>query len=166
MKNDTKQIQIIAWNIPRNGLKFNQDLEAQMLSEESTEFFDGMKDFTGIERCIEMVDAYCDFIFVLRGTQAKALATTFDNAQDYRNAISLVEGATQMGFMLLEVLNKAYPWIDGYDLDTCLQYVITANAKKPIKKTGEKVSKGADWVDPKAQIEAYLFDDGEELTNE
>lgn len=155
--NKSKQLQIIDWNLPRNELSLNLDLEASLLSEESSEFFDGYRFFTGQTRVVEMVDAYCDYIFVLRGTQAKVLANTFDNAQDYRNAITFVAAATQMGFMLLEVLFKVAPYVDEEDLDVCIQFVVDANAKKPIKKTGGKVEKGILWKDPKELIENYLF---------
>jgi len=147
-----KQLQIINWNIRLNGLKLDLDLEARMLSEESAEFMDAYKR----NHMVDMIDAYCDFIFVLRGTQAKIMNAQFDNAADYTRALDLVGNATNFGFMILELLLKATN-LDIDDIDDCLQMVIDENEKKCVVGEDGKVTKSGDWKDPKYAIEKFIY---------
>lgn len=151
-----KQLQIINWNIRLNGLKLDLDLEATMLSEESAEFMDAYRR----NHLVDMIDAYCDFIFVLRGSQAKVANTQFHNAAEYTRALDMVTNATNFGFVILEILLKT-SGIDINDVDVCLQFVIDENEKKCIVGEDGKVTKSGDWKDPKYKIEKFIY--GERL---
>jgi hypothetical protein len=154
MLNGSKQKRIYDWNMVRDLLEkpFNPALQTAMLTEESREFHEAYK----ADSIVDMVDAYCDFIFVLRGAQASLIATDF--AEDYGSyitALNLVNGATNQGFMLLELLTKVCP-IGPRDIDECFNYVIDANEAKPKDAKSGKIIKGDDWVDPKFRIKMLI----------
>ena len=136
----------IKWNILRNDLKFDIELEVNMLAEEAQEFKDGLIMYVKAETqkekldgLVEMIDAYCDFKFVLIGTYTKSLGSTFDY-----DAFKHQEGLMEH---LLDQANF------GRNLrERCYGYVLKANMMKPINKTDAKVEKGADWKDPKDRI--------------
>lgn len=162
MLKSSKQVKVFDWNLERDLLdkKFNPALQAKMLSEESNEFYLAYRD----NDMVGMIDAYCDFIFVLRGAQASLIATDFsDDYHAYKTALDIVNGATNQGFMILEILLKAVP-ISNQELDVCFGFVIEANEAKPKDTVSGKIIKGPNWRDPKEKIKALVFggDDSEE----
>lgn len=161
MLKGSKQVKIFDWNLERALLdkKFDPALQTKMLTEESNEFYEAYKE----NDMVGMIDAYCDFIFVLRGAQASLIATNFgDDYGAYKVALDIVNGATNQGFMILEILMKAVP-IGPVELDQCLEFVIEANEAKPKDTVSGKIIKGDKWRDPKEKIKALVFgDDNEE----
>lgn len=161
MLKGSKQVRIFDWNLERGLLDkaFNPALQTRMLTEESREFYEAYK----ANDMVGMIDAYCDFIFVLRGAQASLIATDFgDDYGAYKIALDIVNGATNQGFMILELLNKSVP-IGPFELEKCLEFVIEANEAKPKDTVSGKIIKGPNWKDPKEKIKALVFgDDSEE----
>ena len=158
---------IIKWNIVRNDLKFDPDLESDMLSEESKEFMEAYKKFLTesllpafqIKVLVDMIDAYCDYYFVATGTKAKIGMN--NHCFKYKEATSLLYLMdNQLGFMyniLNDILGN-----NTYDiLMKSLGYVIEANETKPTKRDEKgKVVKGDKWIDPKDKIEKLLLEKG------
>lgn len=158
-------ITIGAWNFKRNGLGFNPELERDMLAEEAKEFKDAFVGYLGIttsdciytvdtllDEVVDMVDAYCDYMYVYTGTALKALGYA---------PIDGTHTQSVMHSVLTEVLlTHGVKMYDGRGtiplLEECFQYVIEANDKKPIKKTTGKVTKGVGFVDPKVRIKELL----------
>lgn len=161
MLKGSKQKEMFDWNMVRGKLDkdFDPELQTRMLTEESNEFYTAYKQ----NDMVGMIDAYCDFIFVLRGAQASLIATDFGgNYTGYRLALDIVNGATNQGFMLLELLTKTVP-VGPVELEQCLQFVIEANNTKSFNEDRGKTIKGPNWVDPKHRIKALVFgDDSEE----
>lgn len=154
MLQGSKQKRIYDWNLIRGLLDkaFNPALQTRMLTEESREFHEAYAE----DDIVGMVDAYCDFVFVLRGAQASLIATDFgDDYNAYRTALDIVNGATNQGFMLLEILGKVCP-IGPADIEECFTYVIDANEAKPRDTKSGKIIKGEDWVDPKFRIKMLI----------
>ena len=164
-------VNIGKWNYMRNGLKFDRDLETQMLEEEEAEFAKGMKDYFEQMTCdnlfkeelvtdavVEMVDAYCDFMYVYTGTCLKSIGT--ECTVDYSHKQSLMNSVLQEilvthGVKLYDKRKAELPFIEQ-----CYSSVMDANDKKPITKTKGKVVKGSDFVDPKQQIRELLLERG------
>lgn len=160
MLQGSKQKRIIDWNLIRGLLDcpFNPALQTAMLTEESREFYTAYAE----DNIVDMIDAYCDFVFVLRGAQASLIATDFgEDYQAYRTALDIVNGATNQGFMLLEILCKVCP-IGPNDIEECFNYVIDANDAKPRDKKSGKIIKGDAWVDPKIRIKMLIHGTTEE----
>ena len=146
-------LNIAKWNFDRNNTNFFRDLEETMLQEEALEFKDGLQDYwcapsehlkqTAI---VDMVDAYCDFVFVLYGTEYKMLGADV--------AIDLSRYHNQANYMskCLESLG-----IDYKTLNKSLELVIEANSRKGTKKVKGKIQKGSDWYDPKDKIHDLMF---------
>ena len=158
-------IEIAKWNYDRNGLEFDRELERDMLDEEAYEFKLGLEDYLRDDNLfkvlsvVEMIDAYCDFNFVLTGTISKAI--------DLFNVIPMDVYEKQMVYMntfIIEALVKH--GVKVYDkegksiIDYAMGYVIEANHKKCENKTTTKVEKGKDWVDPKSRIKNLLIERG------
>lgn len=90
------------------------------LSEASNGFYTAYKDGD----MAKMVWAYCDFVFWLRVNQAHLISTPFgDDYNRYKMALELINGATNQGFLMLEILCKVVP-VGQADLDTAMDYVI------------------------------------------
>lgn len=162
MLKNSKQVRVFDWNLERDLLDkgFNPALQTRMLTEESNEFYLAYRE----NNMVGMIDAYCDFIFVLRGAQASLIATDFgDDYNAYKTALDIVNGATNQGFMILELLLKAVP-ISNVELEQCFAFVIEANEAKPKDTVSGKIVKGPNWKDPKDRIKALVFggDDSEE----
>mgnify|MGYP003591597048 CR=1 FL=1 len=107
---------------------------------------------------VEMVDAYCDFMYVYTGTCLKSIGT--DCTLDYSHKQSLMNSVLQEilvthGVKLYDKRKAELPFIEQ-----CYAYVMDANDKKPITKTKGKVVKGKDFVDPKQQIRDLLIERG------
>jgi len=165
-------LQIAKWNYKRNNLELNVELEENMLNEEEKEFQEALKDYivsteatdtlpefkdeSILWAVVDMVDAYCDYIFVYYGTMVKAMGTnhTFNigNKQSIMNTL-LTEVLISHNVNMFE---HGKPPI----LDTCMEAVIEANEAKPIKKTKGKVSKGKKFKDPKEKIKEILLEAG------
>lgn len=164
-------VNIGKWNYMRNGLKFDGELETQMLEEEEAEFSAGMKAYfeqmtcdnlfkeeTVTDAVVEMVDAYCDFMYVYTGTCLKSIGTLFildrSHKQSLMNSV-LQEILVTHGVKLYDKRKAELPFIEQ-----CYSFVMDANDKKPITKTKGKVVKGSNFVDPKHQIRDLLIDRG------
>ena len=164
-------VNIGKWNYMRNGLKFNSELEHSMLAEEEAEFADGMKNYFEQMTCdnlfkaeavedavVEMIDAYCDFMYVYTGTCLKTIGTDYtidcSHKQSLMNSV-LQEILVTHGVKLYDKMKAELPFIEQ-----CYSFVMDANDKKPITKTKGKVIKGSDFVDPKQQIRELLIDRG------
>ena len=164
-------VNIGKWNYIRNGLKFDRELETQMLEEEEAEFANGMKAYFEQMTCdnlfkeelvtdavVELVDAYCDFMYVYTGTCLKSIGTGI--TMDYSHKQSLMNSVLQEilvthGVRLYDKRKAELPFIEQ-----CYSFVMDANDKKPLTKTKGKVVKGSDFVDPKQQIRDLLIDRG------
>lgn len=153
---------IIKWNKKRNGLDYNPQLEAKMLSEEANEFY--MAD-TFIDR----VDAYCDFQFVAIGTQAKIKAeraydsnTLLGSFNSDFNDFSEYIDSTE--YQMLHILREDWERMGLYIslqqyLDKSLEIVLEANeAKGTTKGADGKVLKGEDYKKPEDSLEELLKD--------
>lgn len=159
------------WNYDRNGLDFNVVLEETMLREEIAEFKDGLKDYFKhtskevlpneediLDACVEMVDAYCDFMYVYTGTCIKQLGDT--SVRDWSLNQSVMHSTLQEILPTHGVTMYSEKGTDISLLEKCFKYVIEANEAKPINKTSGKVTKGKDWKDPKQLIKQELLDAG------
>lgn len=158
-------IEIGKWNYLRNGLEYNPELEQNMLDEEATEFKDAFTAYLAIttsdsyytedtllDEIVDMVDAYCDYMYVYTGTSLKAIGSKHIDASHTQSVMHSV---------LTEVLlTHGVRMYDGKGtlplLEEAFQYVIEANNKKPLTKTKGKVTKGKDFIDPKALIKELL----------
>lgn len=156
---------IIDWNRKRNGLKFDIDLETQMLSEEANEFYMA-------ETLVDRFDAWADFIFVGVGTVTKYLATKHKYYVDQKETQEQVDALTawmehnrmQMVELLSEeilAINPKYGQDDGEMFDELCKkvqdIVIEANeAKGTTLDCKGKVTKHADFVKPELQIDNLL----------
>lgn len=158
-------IEIGKWNYLRNGLEYNPELEQNMLDEEAKEFKDAFTAYlalttsdayyaedTLLDEVVDMVDAYCDYMYVYTGTALKSIGM---------KAIDASHTQSVMHSVLTEVLlTHGVRMYDGKGtlplLEEAFQYVIQANNKKPLTKTKGKVSKGKDFKDPKALIKELL----------
>ena len=83
-------IEIGKWNYMRNKLICDEELENNMLDEEEDEFKQGMglyfelmtsdnlfKEEFVIDSVVEMIDAYCDYMYVYTGSSLKSIGTPF-----------------------------------------------------------------------------------------
>lgn len=158
-------IEIGKWNYLRNGLEYNPELEQNMLDEEAKEFKDAFTTYlalttsdayyaedTLLDEVVDMVDAYCDYMYVYTGTSLKAIGM---------KAIDASHTQSVMHSVLTEVLlTHGVRMYDGKGtlplLEEAFQYVIEANNKKPLTKTKGKVTKGKDFIDPKVRIKELL----------
>jgi len=142
-------MQVAQWNYTRDNTNFDMELELNMLAEEAQEFKDGLNDLFGsstredeLDAVVEMVDAYCDYKFVARGTQYKALGRTID--------LGLLESTlSYMKSLLLDLVAEDV-------LDTSYKLVCDANDNKTSQKVNGKVQKGLYWKDPKESIRELL----------
>jgi hypothetical protein len=158
-------IEIGKWNYLRNGLEYNPELEQNMLDEEAKEFKDAFTAYlalttsdayyaedTLLDEVVDMVDAYCDYMYVYTGTSLKSIGFKHIDASHTQSVMHSV---------LTEVLlTHGVRMYDGKGtlplLEEAFQYVIEANNKKPLTKTKGKVTKGKDFIDPKALIKDLL----------
>jgi hypothetical protein len=146
-------LNIAKWNFDRNNTNFFRDLEESMLQEEALEFKDGLKAYWEATSekekqlaTVDMVDAYCDFIFVLYGTEYKMLGADV--------AIDLSRYHNQANYMskCLEALGIEYR-----TLNIALDLVMKANNEKGTEKVNGKIQKGAGWYDPKVKIFELMY---------
>lgn len=135
---------IVAWNLDRNGLKLDPNLEATMLMEEALEVLTA-------ETPAERLREFADFMFVVAGTAAKVDA----------NAIPDTDAAmTRLGLVTSSVVEALRAIIEhdgtGGLIWDAVDIICDANDNKPKDPTSGKVVKGPDYVDPIAQIEALV----------
>lgn len=164
-------VNIGKWNYMRNGLNLNTELEHNMLLEEEAEFAKGMKDYFEqitcdnlfkaefvVDAVVEMVDAYCDFMYVYTGTCLKTIGTDYtidcSHKQSLMNSV-LQEILVTHGVKLYDRMKAELPFIEQ-----CYSFVMDANDKKPITKTKGKVVKGDTFIDPKLRIKELLLERG------
>jgi hypothetical protein len=145
-------MRIAQWNYDRNNNNLDMELENRMLQEEAQEFKDGMimyfeggYDDYG-DSLVEMVDAWCDFQFVLKGTVYKSLGSNI--SPDLSNYI-------QQEKYMYHILVDQFE-IEPIILNVCLNHVITANEAKGSRKVNGKIHKGTEWEDPKELIKQEL----------
>lgn len=159
------------WNYTRNKLVFDEELELAMLAEEENEFKDGMllyfdlitidnygKDAYIINSVVEMIDAYCDYMYVYTGTSIKSIGTDviFDcsHKQSLMNSV-LNEILITHGTQLYNKQQAELPF-----MERCYQFVIDANEAKSKKVTKGKVTKTKNFKDPKDLIREELLSSG------
>lgn len=156
---------IIAWNRERNNLKFDIDLETQMLTEEAQEFYQA-------ETLVDRIDAWCDFIFVGTGTIIKYLAVKSKCFADQKEMVEQVDFLSswmehqrmQMVELLTEEVSDIWPKMHHSEEDLldellrkCLDIVIDANEKKgTTKDENGKVIKHPDFQKPEKILDALL----------
>ena len=154
------QLEIAKWNLDRNSLQFNPVLEVSMLSEEVHEFFTA-------DSLVNRLDAYCDFLFVWEGTQAKlnsqsittvdqllALNKAWDDLEAYAHRVMayMFTNLTRELTLLLPTLVSAETIIMEV-----LNLIMEANQKKGVAKGPDgKIIKGPDYVPPEETIKEYL----------
>lgn len=137
---------IVKWNRDRGNTHFNLRLEKDMLNEELKEFTDGL--FDG-EDVVEMMDAYCDTLFVLYGSIYKSNQTLgFEHAE--------IKYYIDAAKWMKKMLNRYIPNCNNNIISECMDAVIEANEAKPKDKVNGKVIKGDKWVDPKHKIKEIL----------
>lgn len=146
-------LQIAKWNYDRENNNFDRELEERMLQEEALEFKEALEMFWEAisesltkKAKVDLIDAYCDFIFVLYGSEYKMLGADV--------SIDLSRYHNQANYMLkvLETIG-----IDSRTLNKALGFVIEANKNKGKKKVSGKIQKGATWRDPKDDIFEMMF---------
>ena len=137
---------IVDWNIERNELALDSNLEINMLAEEAKEYFDA-KTF------VDKVDAVGDIIFVGVGTLAK---TT--NAYH----LSAKELFAPIDFILTDFVGRVETEGIGSDfflpmLSEVLDAIIDANEEKGTEKDEKgKVKKPEGFVPPEGRIAVII----------
>jgi len=146
-------MRVAKWNYDRNNTNLDLDLESVMLAEEAQEFKDGLAlAFTAStakeasEALVELIDAWADYKFVMRGTIYKSLGS-----HEHFN-FDMVQAQEQFMFTCLTKDMS----IRGATLQTAYALVIEANGNKGTEKVDGKIQKGPLWRDPKESILALL----------
>lgn len=148
------KLKTIKWNYDRKNIRFSRDLEESMLAEEAQEFKDGLAmilDQSSTEEqeiggLIEIIDAWCDYKFVLTGTIYKYLGCN--------TAINLENFKTQEEYMRSILYELG---LDDEFLEVCYNLVVEANTVKGSKRVNGKIQKGSSWRDPKESIREALY---------
>ena len=161
---------VFNWNLKRNNLHYNIDLESSMLSEEAREFFEA-------EHLVDRFDAWADFVFVAMGTVGKYMAMPhkdIDSIVDTKDPTDvLLEWVEHIRTQMIEMLGyevhaiyPQLPYQQGYSEEEdpfemlcmdVLNIVITANEQKGTEKNAEgKVQKPEGFVKPEKQIDNLL----------
>ena len=97
--------------------KFNSNIVASVLSGISSDFMDSLsrEDEAG------MLLHYSYFVVMLRCFQANLLSNHFiADGSEYKKALDIINGATNQGFLILEILSKAV-LIDQKDLEAAIE---------------------------------------------
>lgn len=144
---------IAKWNFDRKSNNFNRELEERMLQEEALEFKEALQDYwkatsekTKQKAIVDLIDAYCDFTFVLYGSEYKMLGADVSiDLSRYHNQSNYMLNVLQSIGVKLPTINKS------------INYVIEANNRKGTKKVRGKIQKGSDWYDPKDKIFDLLY---------
>ena len=158
-------LRILKWNAKRNNLDFNIELEANMLSEEASEFFHS-------ETLVDRLDAYADFVFVGVGTVYKHLASRHKYfigiQEDFDQMSTLTEWMNTVREQMIEIIsneiltlsptcNYRNEEIIEEILNATVEIVVDANEKKGFERDSNgKVKKGDDYVKPEKTIHTLL----------
>lgn len=97
--------------------KFNSNTVASVLSGISSDFMDSLsrEDEAG------MLLHYSYYVIMLRCFQANLLSNHFlGDGGEYKKALDIINGATNQGFLILEILSKAV-LIDQKDLEAAIE---------------------------------------------
>ena len=97
--------------------KFNSNTAASVLSGISSDFMDSLsrEDEAG------MLLHYSYYVIMLRCFQANLLSNHFlGDGGEYKKALDIINGATNQGFLILEILSKAV-LIDQKDLEAAIE---------------------------------------------
>ena len=97
--------------------KFNSNTAASVLSGISSDFMDSLsrEDEAG------MLLHYSYYVIMLRCFQANLLSNHFlGDGGEYKKALDMINGATNQGFLILEILSKAV-LIDQKDLEAAIE---------------------------------------------
>lgn len=147
--------EVVEWNMDRNGLVFDRELEEGMLVEELNEFMVATD-------LADHLDAQADFRFVLEGTTCKFLSAGVPSEDSMEWWIRLKNWSTGclefMDQIVRDHLENTFPTLDSEDVDSMIGEVFgivcDANQKKPITSPDYKgkIPKGTSWVDPKCAI--------------
>lgn len=146
--------EIVEWNLARNDLKFDPNLEIRMLSEEANEFFTAK---TPADRLRE----YADFCFVEFGTIAKLAAKKYANIAQWQHewvhSRDLFKWCEAQHASMQEILRED----QTLHLATEAIAIITAanQAKSAQKSADGKVVKGSSYSDPIEQIRNLIITD-------
>ena len=141
---------IVDWNIQRNQLKWDKQLEFDMLDEEIDEFFTA-------KALVDMMDAFVDTTFVLSGTVAKAKENDkIDEFKEIVTDLNLIEVMLKMYKIMTKEFNKRnrveYKLFPEELLYEAFNIVIDANNQKlKVGKSG-KVEKPEGFVKPEEKI--------------
>ena len=118
--------------------KFNSNTVASVLSGISTDFMDSLsrEDEAG------MLLHYSYFVIMLRCFQANLLSNHFiADGAEYKKALDIINGATNQGFLILEILSKAV-LIDQKDLEVTIEVCLaTLDEAKGDLKSHNRVLK-------------------------
>lgn len=152
------------WNLTRNGLKFNLDLETQMLSEEAREFYVA-------QTLVDRLDAFIDFQFVFIGTIYKFNATKHENYDEFA---SVLDGMDTLSSWATHVMSEMVEQLSTELMSYCpallyqeagiseilteaLEIVVSANEQKgtELDENG-KVKKPKGFVKPEERLDRML----------
>jgi hypothetical protein len=138
-----------------------------MLDEEATEFKEAFCDYLAasdtlfadefiLDSAVNMVDAYCDWMFVYMGTVCKGIHGSPDDHGHWQSIMNSI--LTE----LLATHGVTLHTADGRPplVERCFLHVIDANEAKPMDKVTGKVVKGPNWSDPKVLIRNELLEAG------
>lgn len=119
--------------------KFNSNTVASVLSGISSDFMDSLskEDEAG------MLLHYSYFVVMLRCFQANLLSNHFiADGSEYKKALDIINGATNQGFLILEILSKAV-LIDQKDLEVAIELCLATldEAKGDLKSQKKNLKK-------------------------
>ena len=119
--------------------KFNSNTVASVLSGISSDFMDSLsrEDEAG------MLLHYSYFVVMLRCFQANLLSNHFiADGSEYKKALDIINGATNQGFLILEILSKAV-LIDQKDLEVAIELCLATldEAKGDLKSQRKNLKK-------------------------
>lgn len=143
---------IVAWNLKRNNLAWNFELEKSMLMEEVREFLEA-------KTLANRLKEFADIAFVFIGTKAKAEKSgegslAYDDLINWVDASLVVFGKTIVD-TLIELFGEDAD-LDEF-ADQVMNLVVSANeAKGTEKDENGKVIKGANYVKPEPEIEKLI----------
>lgn len=119
--------------------KFNSNTVASVLSGISSDFMDSLSR----EDEADMLLHYSYFVVMLRCFQANLLSNHFiGDGGEYKKALDIINGATNQGFLILEILSKAV-LIDQKDLEVAIELCLATldEAKGDLKSHKKNLKK-------------------------
>jgi len=137
---------VIQWNIDRNHISFNTDVEMRMLSEELHEYFISIN-------IIDKFDAFLDFQFVAIGTNWKVN----NSGIEYPAILDFIDSTgTLLGCDFEEQLEQVgFPMNHFFNfINDGLAIVLEYNNKKSaMKDKNGKIVKPVNFVGPEKELE-------------